>query len=155
MLVVTLLSRQMYACRDTFITINICRDKHTVVATKDVFCRDKHMFVVTKNLLMAAPATDSFGRQNKTTKELHLRKRKKERKKRKENIYIYISFVKTPHLGDDTCRGDKTCRNARACVNILTCFKKCPHRMVVAQNCPSFDVLRANCYLLSCNSSMQ
>ena len=66
---------QKYACRDKIFLSqpNVCRDKHTFVATKDVlsrqtrrksklvatklclsrqlFCRDKHTFVATKHLL--------------------------------------------------------------------------------------------------------
>ena len=38
---IRLLSRQKYTCRvKTFVATNICRDKHTFVATKDVFCRN-------------------------------------------------------------------------------------------------------------------
>ena len=40
------------------------RDRHTFVATKDVFCRDKHVFIATKKkiatkiIFVAAPAND-------------------------------------------------------------------------------------------------
>ena len=40
---------------------NFCREKHTLVATKDVFCRYKHEIVATKMILMAAPANDRDG----------------------------------------------------------------------------------------------
>ena len=40
-----------------FVVTNICCDKHTFVAPKDVFCRDKS-FVMTKMILVATPAND-------------------------------------------------------------------------------------------------
>ena len=37
----------------------ICRDKHTFVATREVFCRYKHVFVATKLILVAATTNDT------------------------------------------------------------------------------------------------
>ena len=49
------LTQQKRVCHEkTFVSANICRDKHTfvmtsiLVTTKDVFCHNKHTFVVTK-----------------------------------------------------------------------------------------------------------
>ena len=69
--VMTNISRDKHACHDkTFVATNtcllrqkFCHDKHTFVATKDVFCLDKRMFaatnyktfVPTKIILVAAP----------------------------------------------------------------------------------------------------
>ena len=47
-----LLSRQNYACRDKYLSLQrFCRGKHTFVATKDVLCCDKRVFVATKTYL--------------------------------------------------------------------------------------------------------
>ena len=43
-----------------FVATRACRDKHTFVATKDVFCRDKHVSVSTKMTLVAVPACDTY-----------------------------------------------------------------------------------------------
>ena len=39
-----------YFCCDKYLPrrTRVCRDKHTFVATKDVFCRDEYVFVATK-----------------------------------------------------------------------------------------------------------
>ena len=82
-----ILSRQKYTCREkkkkkksflykhvlylspnnSFVATNLilsrqkfCRNKHTFVATKDLFCRDK-AFVATKIVLAAVPANDRTG----------------------------------------------------------------------------------------------
>ena len=54
-----------YFCRDkSFVTTNICRDKHNFVSTSILLsrqtriCRDKHVFVATKMILVTAPASD-------------------------------------------------------------------------------------------------
>ena len=36
----------------------VCCDKHTFVATKDMFYHDKHVFVATKMILAVAPTCD-------------------------------------------------------------------------------------------------
>ena len=50
-----------------FVAIKLCRNKHTTVATKEVFCRDKHVLclsrqqqkiVATKIILVASPVND-------------------------------------------------------------------------------------------------
>ena len=39
----------IFVATNTFLSRqNVCPDKHTFVATKDVFCRNKHVFVATK-----------------------------------------------------------------------------------------------------------
>ena len=56
-----LLSRQKYACRDkiiffldkTFVATNICRDEHVFVClSRHRFCLDKHTFVATKDVFL-------------------------------------------------------------------------------------------------------
>ena len=54
------LSRQIFVATNIFLLRqNFCRDKHTFVATKDVFFQ-KTCFVATKIILVAAPANDSL-----------------------------------------------------------------------------------------------
>ena len=85
-----LLSRQKYACRhrrffaktlclsrqNIFVAtklllrqILVCRDKHTFVATKDVFCCDKHVFVARK-ISLSRP-NFCGGVENRSTLTLH------------------------------------------------------------------------------------
>ena len=70
-----------YFCSEkTFVTTNICRDKHNFVATKVLsrhayFCRDQHVFVATKHVFCSEKSmlveTELVSRQMCLSRERH------------------------------------------------------------------------------------